>query len=113
MLRRFLDTHLFDLVSGSRLWSLVCVESIMAKNYDSPHDVKVARKHVMSYLTEFLSWPSGDCPQCFDDWRESTKDPRDVLGEKNVGIMQEHMESLEGVWPPPGEDGIAEQQCGI
>lgn len=113
VLRRFLDTHLYDRVSGARLWSLVCVQSIMAKNYDSKHDVAVARKHVMAYLAEFLQWPSGDCPECFDSWRESKKDAREVLGEDNVPIMLEHMEYLQGIWPPPGEEGIAEQQCGI
>lgn len=113
MLRRFLDTHLFDLVSGTKLWSLVCVQSIMAKNYENDHDVKVARRHVLGYLTSFLGWPDGDCPQCFDNWRESTKDPRDVLGAENVEILEEHMKSLQGVWPPPGEEGIVEQQCGI
>lgn len=113
MLRRFLDTHLFDLVSGTRLWSLVCVESIMAKNYDTEHDVKVARRHTMAYLTEFLGWHDGDCSQCFDYWRESTKDPEEYLGPENVAIMRDHMTFLEGVWPPPGEQGIVEQQCGI
>ncbi|KAL7532268.1 hypothetical protein ACHAWF_004067 [Thalassiosira exigua] len=113
MLRRFLDTHLFDLVTGTRLWSLVCVESIMAKNYETTHDVKVARKHVMAYLTEFFGWPDGNCPHCFDNWRESTKNPAEVLGSENVAILGNHMKELEGVWPPPGESGIKEQQCGI
>ena len=85
----------------------------MSKNYDTEHDIKVARKHVMSYLTEFLGWPDGDCSQCFDDWRESTKNPVDVLGRENVEVMMDHMKYLEGVWPPPGEAGIVEQQCGI
>ena len=113
MLRRFLDTHLYDLVTGRRLWSLVCVERIMAKNYDTEHDSLVARRHVLSYLAEFLDWPDGDCPQCFDGWRESTKDPLVTLGEENVQTLVEHMQYLEGVWPPPGEEGILEQQCGI
>ena len=113
MLRRFLDTHLYDLVSGRKLWCLVCVERIMAKNYETKRDVIVARRHVLSYLTAFLDWPSGDCSHCFDNWRESTKDPLVVLGEENVAPLMEHMKELEGVWPPPGELGIAEQQCGI
>ena len=113
MLRRFLDHHLYDLVTGRRLWSLVCVERIMAKNYETLHDVQVARRHVLSYLTEFLGWEDGDCPQCFDDWRESSKDPHDVLGPENVVILQNHMTFLQGVWPPPGEQGIVEQQCGV
>eukprot|EP00571_Detonula_confervacea_P012158 CAMPEP_0172311372 /NCGR_PEP_ID=MMETSP1058-20130122/14634_1 /TAXON_ID=83371 /ORGANISM="Detonula confervacea, Strain CCMP 353" /LENGTH=413 /DNA_ID=CAMNT_0013024531 /DNA_START=14 /DNA_END=1255 /DNA_ORIENTATION=+ len=113
MLRRFLDMHVFDLVTGRRLWSLVCVERIMAKNYDTKEDVVAARGRVLDGLANFLGWPSGECPHCFDDWRESTKDPVDVLGSENVGVLEEHMKWLEGVWPPPGEEGVAEQQCGI
>lgn len=113
MLRRFLDMHVFDLVTGSRLWSLVCVERIMAKNYDTEEDVVEARGRVLDNLANFLGWPSGDCLHCFDDWRESTKNPVDVLGSENVEVLTEHMKWLEGVWPPPGDAGVAEQQCGI
>jgi len=113
ILRRFLDTHPYDLVSGARLWSLVCVRSIMERNYESKHDLIVARKHVLAYLSKFLDWPNGDCRHCFDKWRESKKDARAVLGEKNVPIMMEHMEHMRGIWPPPGEEGIKEQQCEI
>ena len=113
LLRRFLDTHLYDLVDGRRLWSLVCVSNIMAKNYDDVNDVTVARNNVLSHLADFFGWPNGDCPHCFDDWYESTKDPLAVLGPDNVAIMKEHMKFLEGVWPPPGEEGIVEQQCAV
>ena len=113
MLRRFLDTHLHDLLTGERLWDLVCVERIMAKNYDDPSDVEAARRNVLEGLADFLGWPRGDCHYCFDDWRESAKDPVVTLGEGNVPILREHMKWLEGVWPPPGREGVAEQQCGI
>lgn len=113
MLRRFLDTHQWDLVSGSRLWSLVCVERIMAKNYESDDEVVDARGRVISNLADFMGWPDGDCPHCFDSWKESSKDPVTTLGENNMPMLTEHMEWLEGVWPPPGEEGVAEQQCGI
>ena len=113
LLRRFLDTHLYDLVDGRRLWSLVCVSNIMAKNYDDVNDVTVARNNVLSHLADFFGWPNGDCPHCFDDWYESTKDPLAVLGPDNSAIMKEHMKFLEGVWPPPGEEGIVEQQCAV
>jgi len=113
MLRRFLDTHIYDLVNGRRLWSLVCVERIMAKNYKEEYDVKKARRRLIGYLTKFLDWPDGDCPHCFDDWRDSKKDARDVLGEENVALLEEHMKYMEGIWPPPGEDGVVEQQCAM
>jgi hypothetical protein len=113
MLRRFLDTHLFDLVNGRRLWSLVCVDRIMSKNYETENNAIVARQHILSYLASFLDWPEGECPHCFDNWIESAKDPLEVLGEENVMALVEHTPFLEGVWPPPGEVGIPEQQCGI
>ncbi|KAL7523624.1 hypothetical protein ACHAXR_000258 [Thalassiosira sp. AJA248-18] len=114
MLRRFLDANPFDLVDGSRrLWSLLCVERIMAKNYEKEEDVTTARNNVLNNLATFLGWPNGDSPQCFDSWYESTKDPLKVLGPKKVGILKEHMKLLEGVWPPEGEEGVPEQQCGI
>ena len=113
VLRRFLDTHLFDLVSGRRLWSLVCVDRIMAKNYETEMDAINARRRIMSYLTTFLDWPEGDCPQCFDNWRESAKDPMEVLGGEIVAALADHTPFLEGVWPPPGEEGILDQQCGL
>ena len=112
ILRRFLDQHLYDVVSGQRIWSLVCVANIMAKNYNNEHDVTVARRHVVSYLVKFLGWENGDCDHCWDTWHESNKDPEAVLG-KNYETLREHMTILEGVWPPPGEPGIVEQQCGI
>ena len=54
MLHGFLDTHLHDLVSDSCLWSLVCVEQIMAKGYDNDDEVVEARGHVISNLAKFL-----------------------------------------------------------
>ena len=113
MLRRFLDTHLFDVVSGKRLWSLVCIDRIMAKNYETENNAIVARQHILSYLASFLDWPEGNCPHCFDYWRESTKDPLEVLGMETVMALAKHTPFLKGVWPPPGEEGIPEQQCGM
>mmetsp|Transcript_39818 Transcript_39818/g.67903 ORF Transcript_39818/g.67903 Transcript_39818/m.67903 type:complete len:417 (+) Transcript_39818:168-1418(+) len=113
MLRRFLDTHLFDVITGKRLWHLVCVERIMAKNYEGEEETNAARARILGSLAEFLGWPDGDCPHCFDDWRDSSKDPIETLGEENMPVMLEHMKWLEGIWPPPGEQGVEEQQCGI
>lgn len=113
VVRRFLDMHVYDLVTGRKLWNLVCVERIMAKNYENAHDVNVARANVLANLADFLGWPNGECDHCFDTWHESTKDPVKVLGEENVKVMKGHMKWLEGVWPPPGEVGVVEQQCGI
>ena len=45
--------------------------------------------------------------------RESTKDPKEVLGADSVAVLREHMKWMEGVWPPPGDEGAEEQRCGI
>jgi len=113
ILRRFLDAHPFDLVNGSRLWTLVCVERVMAKHYENAEDVKVARRNILFNLADFLGWPEGECPHCFDTWRDSRKDPLKVLSPHFVDILEDHKKLLDGLWPPPGEEGVVEQQCGL
>lgn len=113
LLRKFLDDNPSDLVTGKRLWNLLCVERIVAKNYDNKEDVVAARSNVVANLAEFLGWPNGECPTCFDSWHDSKKDPRTVLGKDKVDMLMEHMKLLEGVWPPPGVEGVVEQQCGV
>jgi len=114
MLRRFLDVHEFDGVDGRRSWTMVCVERVMAKFYKRDEDVSMARANIIAYLANFLGWPVEECPHCFDKWHDSTKDPLKVLGKSGLPTMNklyEHMGILEGVWPPPGEEGVEEQQC--
>lgn len=113
VIRRFLDSHTIDWVTGGRLWAVVCADRIMTKNYGPEEDVRVARQNIISYLADFLNWPDGVCPHCFDEWYESKKDPFEVLGTENVKILLDHMKLLVGVWPPPGEEGFTEQQCGM
>jgi hypothetical protein len=70
----------------------MCAEGIMARNYDTKRDTIVVRCHMLLYLTEVLDWTDRDCPQCFDRWRESTKDPLEILGDKNVQALAGHMQ---------------------
>ena len=112
MIRNFLYSHKVDWVTGRSLWTLVCVDRLMTKNYGPGEDVRVARRNIVSNLADFLEWPNGDCPHCFDEWYESTKNAVEVLGKKNVKVLEEHMQMLEGVWPPRVEGGgTIEQQC--
>ena len=113
MLRRFLDAHPFDLINGKRLWTLLCIDRIMGKNYNNKKEVNVARQNVLANLANFLGWLVRDCPRCFDGWKERQKDPLKVLGPEASTVMREHMKFLEGVWPPPGEEGVEEQQCEV
>ena len=114
LLRRFLDSHAVDATSGYKLWTLVCIERVAAKFYNNDEtDVQEARRNVLRDLAKFLAWPMEECPTCFDTWRESTKDYTAVLGE-DVGVLEEHVKTLDGVWPPVVEAGIVEQsQCHV
>jgi len=114
ILRNFLDVHYVDIVDGGRLWSMVCTERLMAKFYKGEEDVTAARANIIADLANFLGWPVDECPQCFDKWHDSKKDPLEVLGKvgpKTVDTLYEHFGTLEGVWPPLGEEGVEEQQC--
>jgi len=104
---------------GSRkkkeLSTIVCADKIMSKNYESMYETTMARQHVLDYLTEFLGWPSSRCPECYNTWKESKKDPAEVLGEKNLGLMLNDMKELKGMWPPLDVvgSGLPEQQCSL
>lgn len=116
VLAGFLERHYYDVVDGARLWTMVCVERVMAKRYRNRRAVRNSRADIVSYLTEFLGWPVRECPQCFDSWHDSTKDPFDVLGRMGPNVVNElleHKKLLEGVWPPLGEEGVLEQQCDL
>ena len=65
-------------------------------------------------MANFLGWPVKDCPDCFGNWRESSKVPARLLGPGNMNILFDHMSALEGVWPPKrSDDVLPEQQCGL
>jgi hypothetical protein len=112
IIRRFLDANPIDKVTGGRLWTLLCIERIMAKNYEDEGDVDVARQNMLSHVADFLGWPVRECNDCFKKWHESTKDPYKKLGN-NVDAVLQHAKQLEDVWPPPGDEGVGEQQCRI
>eukprot|EP00970_Alexandrium_tamarense_P008195 scaffold1559_cov193-Alexandrium_tamarense.AAC.12 len=114
ILRRFLDAHQFDMATGERLWTLVCVEKHFAKFYDY-NDVQVteARNAMLYNLASFMMWPTKVCHHCFDSWHESEKDYSNVLGNQNMQVLDVHMQWLEGVWPPISSGASAENQCRI
>ena len=111
ILSRFLNAHRVDLVTGAPLWTLLCLENIMAKNYERDSDVEIARRNMLFHLADFLGWPVKECNHCFDMWRESRKDPHVKLGDDLENVLQ-HANQLIGVWPPR-EVGPMEQQCKI
>mmetsp|Transcript_5568 Transcript_5568/g.11744 ORF Transcript_5568/g.11744 Transcript_5568/m.11744 type:complete len:464 (-) Transcript_5568:107-1498(-) len=126
ILKRFLD-HLRQEEESSNsggmrggnkkkaLSTIVCADKIMSKNYESDYEATMARQHILDYLTKFLGWPSSRCPECYNTWKESKKDPAKVLGEKNLGLMLNDMKELEGMWPPLDVigSGLPEQQCSL
>lgn len=103
LLKEFLDRHVLNHL-GQRMWTVLCTEKIMAKNYDDSDEGKEqvarARNEVITQLANFLGWPTNACPNCFDEWHESTKDAQKVLGGTIVDLLQDHIKSLVGVWPP-------------
>lgn len=114
ILSRFLSSHLVDPVTGNKLWTLICLESIFQKNYKTLAESNEARKHVIHDLATFLDWPVKHCSACFNHWYESKKVPAQLLGPGNMDILQDHMKALEGVWPPKrSDDVLPEQQCGL
>ncbi len=122
---------MIDRYSGERLWTFVCVERLMSKFYHQGGDdgdgnndaaegrsMEHARRNIVQYLADFLGWDVKDCPECFDHWKMSKKNHVEVLeremGIENVGIISEHMNKLEGMWPPPmAENSLLEQICGL
>jgi len=113
ILSRFLNSHVDDSITGARLWTLLCFESIFAKNYQTASEVSEARRHVLHDLATFLDWPVKECPDCFNHWHESTKIPEQELGD-SMKIIFDHMSALEGMWPPRrSDDTMPEQQCGL
>mmetsp|Transcript_1939 Transcript_1939/g.4029 ORF Transcript_1939/g.4029 Transcript_1939/m.4029 type:complete len:392 (+) Transcript_1939:297-1472(+) len=113
LLRRFLDSNILDDRTGRKVWTLICIERIVSKTYEFDNDkVKQARKRLISHLARFLAWPRTDCPHCFDTWKDSTKDYNEVLGGETVAVLKEHMQQLEGIWPPVGNNA-AWQQCSV
>ena len=114
ILSRFLNSHLVDSVTGTKLWTLLCLESILAKNYQTEAESNEARRRVIDNMATFLGWPVKDCPECFRNWHESTKVPATLLGPGNMNILFDHVSALEGVWPPKrSDDELPEQQCGL
>mmetsp|Transcript_31483 Transcript_31483/g.66223 ORF Transcript_31483/g.66223 Transcript_31483/m.66223 type:complete len:117 (+) Transcript_31483:966-1316(+) len=114
LLRRFLDAHPVDKLTGQQLWTMVCVERITNKFYgDNEEQMNFARQQILSYLAEFLGWPQDECPDCYRHWKSSTKNHLEVLGEANVAMLLEHMRKLGGIWPPIVENALPEQKCSL
>jgi len=113
ILSRFLNSHLHDSITGAKLWTLLCLESIFAKNHQTAVEVSEARRNVLHNLATFLDWPVKECPDCFNHWYESTKIPEQELAD-SMEIIFDHISALEGIWPPKrSDDTMPEQQCGL
>jgi len=59
-----------------------------------------ARKDIHREMAIFLDWPQPECKHCFVAWRDSMKDYEKIFSRKELNIIRQHMQSLEGVWPP-------------
>ncbi|KAL3805120.1 hypothetical protein HJC23_003348 [Cyclotella cryptica] len=109
ILRRFLDKYAVDTTTGDKLWHLVCVQNISSNFYNNDETrVELARRRFVKELTKFLNWPINECPNCFNAWRDSTKDHMAILGDYATTVKH-HAESLKGSWPPVTHG----EQCNI
>jgi len=116
VLRRFLDW--LDDEGGytntgkeEKLWTLVCVDRLEGDggvgNGDDDDD---ARRNIVKYLAKFLGWSIEECPECFSHWKTSTKNH--LVGKDDMTILEEHVKTMEGIWPPPVlKDALPEQMC--
>ena len=117
LIRHFLMRNPFDTISGQKLWTVVCMERLMAKYYSGDEAKRArSRQNILTYLSLFLNWPISTCEECWDKWHDSTKVHGDILGESRVKILQQHMKELEGLWPPlraSDEEVVEEQICSL
>ena len=56
ILSRFFTSHLVDSVTGTKLWTLLCLESIFAKNYQTEAESNEARRRVIHDMANFLDY---------------------------------------------------------
>lgn len=114
LIRTFLDSHPTDKISGKPLWTVVCMERLMAKFYHGDDRRRAySRQQILKYLTNFLGWPTENCPTCWDSWRDSSKVHEELIGEQRTAILNEHMETLAGIWPPLINNSVEEQKCNL
>ena len=111
ILNRFLGKHMYD-TNNNRIWELVCVQALSAQSHGTADELQGARSRVIEHLANFLGWPNTECKSCFDQWKESRKDPAAVLGDSYEAVVG-HKNELEKIWPPKIGDETPEQQCGI
>ncbi|KAL7516906.1 hypothetical protein ACHAWX_001876 [Stephanocyclus meneghinianus] len=103
---RFLNAHRLDYSSGEKVWTVVFVEKLSVRN-SSPwykwKDRKIvfeARQDMIRHVATFLGWPLLECTYCFNSWVDSKTDYTKVFEPELLQTLNEHMESLRGIWPP-------------
>ena len=127
LLSRFLVSHMYyhyniapdsDSASsngkdGVPVWTIVCAEQLTSKEHETAQQLLTAREQIVLSLANFLEWPQQSCINCFDNWKESSREsPEKRLGTDTTNIVLEHAKSLRGIWPPRRiEDGLPQQQC--
>ncbi|KAL3805394.1 hypothetical protein HJC23_009101 [Cyclotella cryptica] len=106
LLSRFLNAHRMDHSSGEKVWTVVFVEKLSVKYrglWYKRKDRRVAfeaRKDMIRNVATFLGWPQLECKYCFNSWVESKTDHTKDFEPELLQKLTEHMESLQGIWPP-------------
>jgi hypothetical protein len=67
---------------------------------------------ILAYLADFLGWSQIECSDCFNSWREGSKDKVKTLKDDDIMPLLDHMKEIEMVWPPPmHQNELQVQQC--
>lgn len=106
ILSRFLNAHRYDKLNGEKVWSIFFMEELSV-NFYGPRSNREnwkraleARQDMLREMSLFLGWPQSECKHCFVTWRDSLKDHEKSFSPKELNILRQHMQSLEGIWPP-------------
>ena len=98
---------------GGAPWTLLCVDQLSnSRNSKVDGATATPRERILADLSHFLRWHHPDCPRCFAEWKDSTKDPEIILGQDGLKSMKDEREKLMGIWPPTlVEEGTLQQDC--
>lgn len=85
---------------------VLCVSQLSeSESNNQQQGEKTPRGKNLKNLANLMQWPQTDCPECFDEWRDSKKVPMDEVSLEDYQFLLDEREKLKDIWPPvPDED---------